>query len=79
MRLRIAPQQIDRLINSDWEDPRGAIYVRDDLSVDEAEQSRFFRNARTLLNTLNESGGTKSTQAGNLNRKFVGEMMEKMT
>jgi hypothetical protein len=78
MRLRIAPQQIDRLINSDWEDPRGAIYVRDDLSVDEAEQSRFFRNARTLLNALNESGGTKATVGGNLNRKFVGEMMKQL-
>jgi hypothetical protein len=78
MRLRIPPQQIDRLMEADWETPNGPIYVREDLTVGEAEQSRFFRNARTLLNALNESGGTKATQAGNLNRKFVGEMMEQL-
>jgi hypothetical protein len=52
--------------------------VRDDLSLPDAKRSILSRNARTLLNALKESGGTKATVAGNLNRKFVAETMEKI-
>ena len=79
MRYSISPHEIQKLLDADWEDPNGAIYVWDDLTMREAEQSPFFRNARTLLNALNESGGTKATEAGNLNRKFVAEMFEQFS
>ena len=78
MRYSISADEIQKLLDADWEDPDGAIYVRDDLTMREAEQSLFFRNARTLLSALNESGGTQATEAGNLNRKFVAEMMEQL-
>ena len=78
MRYSISPHDIQKLLDADWEDPNGAIYVCDDLSLAEANRSILFRNARTILNALNESGGTKATEAGNLNRKFVAEMLEKI-
>lgn len=71
-------RQIERLIYADWKDPYAAIHVRADLSLADAERSILFRNARTLFNALDESGGTKATEAGNLNRKFVAEMMEQL-
>jgi len=78
MQYFISSREIEKLLRADWQTPHGAIYVPDDLSVDEANRSVLFRNARTLVNALNESGGTRATGAGNLNRKFVGEMMEKI-
>lgn len=78
MQYFISSREIEKLLRADWQTPHGAIYVRDDLSVDEANRSTLFRNARTLVNALNESGGTKATASGNLNRKFVAEMMEKI-
>jgi hypothetical protein len=51
-------KQLERLVYADWEDPNAAIHVRDDLSLSDANRSILFRNARTLLNVLNESGGT---------------------
>lgn len=75
----LRPEDIVRLLeDADWDQPDGAIYVREDLTLAEAEQSRLFRNARTILTALEESGGTKATQAGNLNRKFVQQMMEQL-
>ncbi len=78
MRYSIAGHDIHKLLTSDWHTPRGGIYVREDLTVHEAEQSGFFRNVRTMVNALNESGGTRATEAGNLNRKFVGTMLEQL-
>ncbi len=75
----IRPEDIIRLLeDANWDQPDGAICVREDLTPAEAEQSRLFRNARTILTALEESGGTKATQAGNLNRKFVQQMMEQL-
>ena len=75
----LRPEDIVRLLeDADWDQPDGAIYVREDLTLAEAEQSRLFRNARTILTALEESGGTKATQAGNLNRQFVQQMMEQL-
>lgn len=68
-------REVERLLSADWEPPGGAIVVRDDLSLAEGEESRLFRNARTVLTALDGSGGTKATATGNLNRKFVGEIM----
>ncbi len=78
MRYSISPREIHKLLNSDWQTPNGAIYVHDDLSLAEAQQSRFFRNVRILHTALKEIGGTKATAAGNLNRKFVAEMLERI-
>jgi len=74
----IDSHEIQRLLEADWETRGGAIYVRDDLSPAEAERSRLFRNARSVLGALVESGGTKATTGGNLNREFVGEMLERL-
>ena len=78
MHYSIGSQEIQRLLEADWETRGGAIYVRDDLSPAEAERSRLFRNARIVLGALAESGGTKATAGGNLNRRFVAEMLERL-
>lgn len=75
----VDPAEIVRLLeDANWDQPDGPIYVREDLTLAEAEQSRLFRNVRTILAALDESGGAKATQAGNLNRKFVRQMVEQL-
>ncbi len=78
LRYSIDAEQMQRLLTADWQTATEAIYVRDDLSVAEANRSALFRNVRMLLGALHERGGTKATAAGNLNRGFVAEMMEQL-
>lgn len=78
MHYSISGQEIQRLLEADWKTPGGAIHVCNDLTLAEAERSQLFRNARLVLHALAESGGTKATAGGNLNRKFVGEMLEQL-
>lgn len=78
MHYSISGQEIQRLLEADWKTPGGAIHVCDDLTLAEAERSQLFRNARLVLHTLAVSGGTKATAGGNLNRKFVGELLEQL-
>jgi hypothetical protein len=74
----LSPRQVSRLIYSDWESPTSAISFNRELPLSEVKEATFLRNARVFLGALQQSGKTKATSAGNLNRKFILQMLEAM-
>lgn len=74
----LSPHQAWRLLEADWEDPSGWVALADDLPFEDLAQVRLLANARTFLETVAGEGGVKTTTAGNLNRVFVGRMLEAM-
>lgn len=74
----LSPWQVARLIYGGWDSPDNAIALNRGIPFPELKESRFLKNTRVLLNALQQSDGTKATSAGNLNRKFIGEMLDLM-
>ena len=74
----LSPSEVSKLVYSDWEDERSAITFNRNLSLAELKKARIFQNARTLLQNVLESNGVKATDRGNLNRKFVLNMVDAM-
>lgn len=71
-------RQAHRLMYTEVDDPACPLQLADDLSEEEVLSSRFFRNARLFLATVDEMGGVKATQAGNLPRKFVAAIFPRL-
>jgi hypothetical protein len=74
----LTPYRMDRLMNSEWNDPETGMWINRDISFEDVAGTRVLHNARVLLTALRGSGGTKATAKGNLNRKFVSEMLDRM-
>ncbi len=74
----LAPCQLHRLLTADWAEPGGPLELDRSLRLPELEGARVLANARIALGALARSGGTRATAAGNLNRRFVAEMVEAM-
>ena len=74
----LSPYQITRLIYSDWDDPSSAIRVNEDLPFSELKDIDFLVDVRTFLQTMVDMEKVKATVGGNLNRKFVMEMLDKL-
>lgn len=74
----LSPEQVNRLIYSEWESPEAGMRCREDLTLEEANRSEIFHNARVFLKALLEEGRAKSTTTGNLSRKFVTAMVDAM-
>jgi len=72
----LAPAEVHRLLTADWETPGGAVEIDGDLAPEDLADVPYVHNARTFLAALEEEGGTRATQAGNLNRAFVERMLE---
>ncbi len=72
----LSPEQVTRLIYSNWDEPGSAIQLNHNLSLEQRESSPFFRGARAFLLALAEKESVTLTSAGNLPRAFVGEMIE---
>lgn len=75
----LSSEQVFLLIHSDWNDPNGVIRFATNLSLDDLTGSPHLVNARLFLAALDEEKKVKATTAGNLNRKFVGQMIECFT
>lgn len=73
-----SPSRLARLLNSDWTSPGSPIRLNSNLTLADLESARFLFNARLVLHHVLEEGGVKATAAGNLNRKFVTEMLDRM-
>jgi len=67
--------QVDRLICSDWKSPDSVIQLNEDLPLADLEKAVFFNNTRLLIAAVADAGRVKSTDAGNLNRKFAVQML----
>lgn len=74
----LMPWQAHQLMYTKVGDPASPLRLADDLSESEVLSSRFFRNARLFLATVDEMGGVKATQAGNLPRNFVAAIFPRL-
>jgi len=74
----LSPEHVATLMYSDWTVPEEGLYCRDDLSLEQVNQSEILHNARVFLGALRDEKGAKTTAKGNLNRKFVVLMVESM-
>jgi hypothetical protein len=72
----LSPVQVRRLLESDWEDPDGAIRLRLDLTPDELARSTILVNARMLLLLAIERGGLGATQKGNLKVEVIATLIQ---
>ena len=72
----LAPVQVWRLLHSDWTSPESALRVDETLSLDDLAGVTLVANARTFLRALLDAGGTRATQTGNLNRRFLAQFVE---
>jgi len=75
----LSPLQVNQLIYGDWESQKAPVVLNRELSLNDLDRAEILTNARVFLCALLESNGTKATSAGNLNRKFVRQMVEMMS
>jgi hypothetical protein len=61
-------------LNADWIEDRKGICLKRDLAAEAVHDTTVLRQTRVFLEALGQSG-TPATAAGNLNRKFVGQMV----
>lgn len=73
----LSPIEAFELLRGDWE-TTGPLRLNHELTLHDLADAEFFHNARTLMAELRDRGVVKATAAGNLNRTFVGEMLERM-
>ncbi len=74
----LTPKQMQALFRDGWWGKEAIIRLNTELGLDDFAASRFLKNARTFLQVLQDVGSAPLTVKGNLARKFVGEMLERM-
>lgn len=74
----LTPEQVSALVYSDWTAESAGLQCNTRLALENADTAEIFHNTRIFLNALIETGGTKTTGKGNLNRKFVAEVINTM-
>ena len=74
----LSPAQAHALLGGDWKGG-GPLRLAEDLALDQLAGSPMLTNARILLQAVIERDGLPTTQAGNLRRVLVAEMLERMT
>jgi len=74
----LSSEQVARLIYLDWGETGSPIRFNTDLPLDVFEKAPFFRQSRTLLKALLDSGGVKATSSKNLPRNFVSELFPRI-
>lgn len=72
----MTPEQVFRLCFIPWDVKGSPIQCNAGIPLARLESGLFFRQARTFLCAVRDAGGVKATASKNLNRKFVGEMVE---
>jgi hypothetical protein len=72
----LSPDQVKRLLASEWDDPEGAVWLREDLTLEQLGQCPVLANARTLLQVAIERGGLGATAKGNLKLDVVGALVD---
>jgi len=75
----LSPDQVNRLIYSNWDDDRFPIKFNKELTIDDIKNSSFFHNARLLLNILVQmEKENTATNKGNLTRSVVKAVFDKI-
>lgn len=72
-----SPNQTSQMLNSQMDMPDCALKLNHDLTLKDLAAIPFFQNARTFLRLMEEAEEVKATKKlGNLNRKFVEQLLE---
>src|ERR1017187_4717166 len=67
------------LLQADWESDTGPIRFSSSLALPDLADAPFLHNTRVFLAALAAEQGTPATAAGNLNRAFVGRLLDRLT
>jgi hypothetical protein len=75
----LSPEQVARLIHLQWDNSDFPLKFNSELKLSDLKQSPFFTNTTVFLKTLLEMENEKTaTATGNLNRKFVKTVFDKL-
>lgn len=74
----LSPEQVARLLYTEWDGDDGVVRLCRDLSFDDVVESQILNNARTLLEYASEHGPLGATQAGNLKLDVVAELVQRL-
>jgi hypothetical protein len=72
-----SPLEVHQLLAHDWRPGSPGLQLSDDVPPDLLAGSDILTNARIFLNSL-DPNGARATPAGNLNRRFVSDMLASM-
>ncbi|MGD8240934.1 MAG: hypothetical protein PVH68_20450 [Armatimonadota bacterium] len=70
--------QAHALCLSNWDEPTGALRLNEELSLADVQAAPMLVNARLFLHAVMDAGRVKATVAGNLTRRFVGSMLDRL-
>ena len=74
----LSPDQVTRLIYSEWGKAGGTVQINTDIPLVDLEKAAFFREARMFLKALLDAGGVRATTRKNLPRRFVADVLPLM-
>jgi hypothetical protein len=75
----LSPEQVSSLIYLDWDNDNFPLKFDSALKLSDLKHSSFFTNTTIFLNTLLEMENEKTaTATGNLNRKFIKAVFDKL-
>lgn len=74
----LSPRQMHLLLSEKWTDGTPGVQLRKDVPDEQVRSTDIIRYSRAFLAALIKAEGTKATAKGNLNRKFISQMVEKM-
>jgi hypothetical protein len=76
----LSPEQVSSLIYLDWDNDNFPLKFDSALKLSDLKHSSFFTNTTIFLNTLLEMENEKTaTATGNLNRKFIKAVFDKLS
>ncbi len=74
----LSPDQVTRLLYTEWGKPGAAVQFNTDIPLAKLEQAAFFRATRTFLKALHVAGEVRATTSKNLPRQFVADVIPLM-
>src|SRR5690606_26274333 len=74
----LSPMHVRDLLVGAWEGPDAVVQLNEELPDDDVEEAEFLVNARVLLQEVRDAGKVRATTAGNLNRRFVDHMLDRL-
>jgi len=74
----LSPNQVDPLVNLPWDYPEHPMQLNEGLSLSVLNAVPFLINARRFLSDLMQETLPNVTATGNLNRRFVGQMLARL-
>ena len=74
----LSPEQVTRLIYTNWGEPGSAVQFNTDIPLDDIEKVEFFNRARILMKALLDAGGVRATASKRLPRRFVADVLPLM-